>query len=56
MRVFYLPQSSVALSHRTLLESMRRWHWHQYFLALRKRDQVKALHHRRLAESIQYKR
>lgn len=53
MKVFYLPQSSVSLSKKSLFESMRRWHWRQYFLALRRKDMDRAAHHRKLAQSLQ---
>lgn len=36
MKIFYLPQSSCELSTEALRESMRRWHWRQYFLNLRR--------------------
>jgi hypothetical protein len=53
MRVFYLPQSSTSLSTEALRESMRRWHWHRYFVALRAKNQDLALYHSKLAKSIQ---
>jgi hypothetical protein len=51
-RVFYLPLSSTSLSTPALRESMRRFHWHQCFLALKAHQSEKSMYHRKLALSI----
>jgi len=67
MRTFYLPESSLSLASAELRESMRRWHWHRYFVLLRQeavalkagwrdlavRKHVAAMQHRLLALSVQ---
>jgi len=65
MKVFYLPESSCQLSAAALRESMRRWHWHRYFVTLRaiaeEADifvlevlQPRAHMHRKLAQSLEH--
>lgn len=53
MKIYYLPASTADLDPEITREQMRRHHWHEYFLALRDRDNVRAKYHGKLARSLE---
>lgn len=52
-RIYYLEPSHCSMNTPALREHMRRHHWRQYFLALRRKDTKLAEHHLTLAKSLE---